>query len=149
MESYFDMSIIKVKILYLLYNFKHKEKVKKIGVFGSVARGEANVNSNIDLVLDYEYDDKVIEKKIITEVKKRFAFEQSLRDAFDPVPLSIVDINTLIEQGDYMFKENIERDVIWLYNTENIKEPDTRTTCLPSCISPNCQNEDCENWLPF
>lgn len=118
MEFLLNIDAIQQRTQYVLNNFEYKEKVKRIGIFGSVARGEAGENSDIDLVLDYIYDENEIEADIITEVKRRINFDQSLRNAFSPVPLSIIDINTLIEQGDYDFKDNIEKDVIWLYGTK-------------------------------
>ena len=122
MESWFDIPTISKKAQYVLNNFEHKEKVKRLGIFGSVARGEADSDSDIDLIYEYEYDENAQTDDIITEVRKIMDFEQNLRDTFDPISLSIVDIQALIDQKDYTFMENIREDVIWLYVPKQIQK---------------------------
>jgi len=115
-HNYFDINTINEKTQYVLNNFKYRDKVKRIGIFGSVARGEARSNSDIDLVVDYKYDEDAID--IIAEVEKGIDFDESLREAFDPIQLSIVNMDAIIQRGDHTFKKNIETDVIWLYGKE-------------------------------
>lgn len=52
-------------VSFLMHEIKEKDKIKSILLFGSVARGEANKNSDIDLFVDVFSEEKSLEKKII------------------------------------------------------------------------------------
>jgi len=65
--------LTKEEILYYLSlnkeMFKEKYNVIKLGIFGSFARDEQNETSDIDLIIEMEYDTKkIFEKK--QEIKK-------------------------------------------------------------------------------
>jgi predicted nucleotidyltransferase len=92
--------------------FDYKDRVKRVGVFGSVARGEAAAGSDIDLVIDYKY---AAAKNMTAEVRKWFEFENLLRRQFSPAELSIINLKALADNGDIEFKSDIERDVVWVY----------------------------------
>ena len=102
----------------VLDNVEYKARVKRVGVFGSVARGEATFGSDIDFVIDYKYADCINPDAAIIEAKVWFSFEESMRNHFSPVELSIVSLDSLNQNGDIDLKKNIERDVIWIYESK-------------------------------
>ena len=79
----------------VLNNIEYRVRVKRVGVFGSVARGEATVDSDIDFVVDYKYADCISPAAAIFEAKMWFDFEESMRKLFSPVELSIVNLGSL------------------------------------------------------
>jgi len=105
----------------VLKNDEYGTRVKRVGLFGSVARGEATADSDIDFVVDYKYADCIGSEDTILEAKVWFDFEESLRNLFSPVELSIVNLESLDENGDIDLKEDIERDVVWIYESEEQK----------------------------
>ena len=102
----------------VLDNDEYSIRVKRVGLFGSVARGEATADSDIDFVIDYKYADCIGSDDTILEAKVWFNFEESLRNLFSPVELSIVNLDSLDQNGDVDLKEDIERDVIWIYESK-------------------------------
>ena len=102
----------------VLNNDEYSVRVKRVGVFGSVARGEANADSDIDFVIDYKYADCISPTVAIFETKIWFDFEESMRNLFSPLELSIVNLDSLDQNGDVELKEDIERDVIWIYESK-------------------------------
>ena len=115
-----------VKVDRVSNSFKYKEQIKKIGLFGSVARGETTEHSDIDLVVDFEYLDfgnpvlnfdtwEIEGSNLINlEVKKYWDFENLLRFEFKPIELSVVELDAVNQEGG-IFKEELEKDVVWIY----------------------------------
>ena len=62
-------------ILYVLGDFGHADRVRRVGVFGSVARGEPTADSDIDFVIDYKYAICGAPDDAILEAKKWFELE--------------------------------------------------------------------------
>jgi predicted nucleotidyltransferase len=102
----------------VLDNIEYRARVKRVGVFGSVARGEATDDSDIDFVIDYEYAECTCPDVAIFEAKVWFSFEETMRNIFTPVELSIVSLDSLNQNGDIGLIEAIERDVIWIYESK-------------------------------
>ena len=103
-------------------NKEYNVRVRRVGIFGSVARGEATADSDIDFIIDYKYADCMDPDDTILEAKVWFEFEESMRVLFSPVELSIVNLDSLDQNGDAGLKENIERDVIWIYESKQEQE---------------------------
>jgi len=65
-------------LLYLISNkirFKKEYHLQKIGVFGSLARGEQNQGSDIDLIVEFEENTEdlySIKQKLKEEIQNRF-----------------------------------------------------------------------------
>ena len=94
--------------------------IKRVGVFGSHARGEQNFDSDIDILYDYHYIDNtdnglddahefldILEndlKKHLGVVKVDFISYSQITDIHEP------------DAYDIAFRDNILRDVIWLYD---------------------------------
>ncbi len=98
------MSIKKEVLKYLKENKKRFEKeygIKKIYLFGSVARGEDKENSDIDLMVEFRENATIFEYMEFEEViKKRFGKEVDLAtmDMIKPlivksVKRDIIDVN--------------------------------------------------------
>ncbi|MBU3912772.1 MAG: nucleotidyltransferase domain-containing protein [Nanoarchaeota archaeon] len=58
---------------FLIQNTKNMEKIKSIILFGSVARGEAGKESDVDIFVDVLNDEKEIEKEVKQIGKKFFS----------------------------------------------------------------------------
>jgi len=58
-------------VSFLMQNSKEKEKIKIIILFGSVARGDASKESDVDIFIDAIADDKKVEKEI-NKIKNEF-----------------------------------------------------------------------------
>ena len=77
-----------------------KYSVTKIGLFGSYARGEENINSDIDLA--------------IISTKKDFFLREDLREFLESKFNLKVDIGYIDSFREY-YKEKIEKDLIYVY----------------------------------
>ena len=106
----------------VLSNGEYSGRVRRVGVFGSVARGELTADSDIDFIIDYKYANCIGPEETIIEAKVWFEFEESMRELFSPVELSIVNLDSLDQNGDIDLKENIKRDVIWIYESKQEQE---------------------------
>jgi len=79
--------------------FKKEYKVKKIGVFGSWARGDADEDSDIDIVVDLEKPDLFY----------LIGVKQAIEETFG----RRVDIVRLREKMNETLRKRIEHDVIY------------------------------------
>ena len=102
------------KVEGVINNFEYPDRIKRVGIFGSVARGTAGPKSDIDLVVDYKYQEDSLDD-IVLEVVRRTNFDDALRKDFGEVDLSIVTWDALEQSGDKILKQEIEKDVIWIY----------------------------------
>ncbi|GAB6163517.1 nucleotidyltransferase family protein [Desulfothermus naphthae] len=78
---------------------KYKDKIIKIGIFGSVARNEYNQESDIDVVVEQKYLDLFLLGRIKIELKEKFNKN--------------VDIIRLRNDINPFLKKRIERDSIY------------------------------------
>lgn len=89
-----------IEILRLnMNNFKEKYNVKKLGIFGSYARGEATNNSDVDILVFY---DGVLNSN---HFRLNFELEELLNKKVDLATLNSLRENT---------KSNALRDVIYI-----------------------------------
>ena len=51
---------------------KESYSIKRLGIFGSYARGEANENSDIDIVVDFDKADLFNQISIMQELEEKF-----------------------------------------------------------------------------
>jgi len=80
--------------------FKKEFKVKKIGIFGSYARGEVHEGADVDIVVELENPD------LFYLIGIKQTIEETLGGK--------VDIVRLREKMNKALKERIERDVIYV-----------------------------------
>ena len=77
-----------------------KYKLKRIGLFGSYARNEANDKSDIDIVIELLYPDLFIMGDIKYDLEKIYNKK--------------VDITRLRERMNSFFKERLEQEAIYV-----------------------------------
>lgn len=80
--------------------FKREFRVKKIGIFGSCARGDITGESDIDVVVELEKADLFY----------LIGIKQAIEEAFG----NKVDVVRLREKMNKTLKHRIERDVIYV-----------------------------------
>ncbi|MBW1974995.1 MAG: nucleotidyltransferase domain-containing protein [Deltaproteobacteria bacterium] len=79
---------------------QYKNEIAKIGIFGSLARGEETEDSDIDVVIEQKYPDLFLLGRIKIELEEKFKRS--------------VDIIRLREKINPFLKERIERDSIYV-----------------------------------
>jgi len=75
--------------------------IKKVGVFGSYARGQTKEASDIDLVFDFEKDFGIIEL-----CRLKLDLEERLGKSVDIIEFSSIDP---------LIKENVLKEVVMIY----------------------------------
>ncbi len=110
-------NLIAMCYAYVSYLFREKnveDKIKKISLFGSVARGDFDKESDIDLFIDVEKKDEIVIKKTSQNaLKKIYAIEGKKWELKGIVNLLSVKVGKL-EEWD--LKESIEREGIILFS---------------------------------
>ena len=96
-----------------------KDSVVKVGVFGSVSRNEQKNSSDIDLVIDYIYPpgNDLITESVVNYTK----LCGGIRDIFKKVykkKVDIIEYKALEYPENKEFREEIEKDVIWIYGKQ-------------------------------
>ena len=86
-------------ILRILEEEKAKRSIKRIGVFGSMARGEGNDESDVDVVLETEKADYLELFTIKSELEEKFHRK--------------VDLVRLRERMNPELRKRIERDAVF------------------------------------
>ena len=109
-----NLNHIKQDSYEILNNFENKNAVKKIGVFGSFARGDYTKDSDVDLVIDYNYarDD------IIEDAFKFINFIGEIRETFKNRynrETDIVEFKVLERKENSFLKEEVDREIVWIY----------------------------------
>jgi len=103
---------VKQEVFNSVTSFPYSDRIIKVGLFGSFARGEADEKSDLDFVIDFKYKYNTAPENL-DETRHYFMFEEVLQKAFAPTELSIVSLNGLKPNSD--FKEQVEKDVVWIY----------------------------------
>ncbi|MCL2378530.1 MAG: nucleotidyltransferase domain-containing protein [Defluviitaleaceae bacterium] len=105
----FSIKAIKDTVTKAVNSFELKEAIDKIGVFGSVARGDWHKDSDIDLIIDYDFSGN-IEHKVQAYCK----LSDIICSSF-PVEVNLADFESLDYEGNNAIKSEILKDVIWIY----------------------------------
>ncbi len=90
---------------------REKEGVKRCVLFGSVARGTADLNSDIDILILLQDEDEKMEDEI-SQIAERISSEESVRIMPDVIEKERFE---LMEKHNESFAENIKREGITLY----------------------------------
>jgi len=94
--------------------FKGESRVKRIGLFGSVSRGDFNTGSDIDIIT--EYDSRGVFN--MDDYVKYCIFCNALKESFESIygcKVDVVDHGELFDDSNVCLEE-VKRDVIWLYD---------------------------------
>ena len=91
------------------------DEVKKCVLFGSVARGTADLNSDVDVLILIQDGDEKTEDEI-SLIAEMISSEESVRIMPDVMEKERFE---LIEKHDESFAENIKREGITLYDEGN------------------------------
>jgi len=105
----FSFETITDTITDVLNGFELKEAITKVGLFGSVARGTWHKDSDIDLIVDYDFSGNT-ERKVQAYCK----LGDMLSDSF-PVDVSIVDLESLNYEENSLMRSEVLKDVVWIY----------------------------------
>lgn len=101
-------------VSYLLFNLKNTENLSKIILFGSVAKKQANKNSDVDIFIEIKKKSKFFEKEILSLEKKFYSSREALIFKANGIDNKInLVIGKLDEWKD--LKESIESTGIVLY----------------------------------
>ena len=102
--------MISSKIIQAIHTAKNYPYIVKVGVFGSCVRDEETVNSDIDILIDYDNssDDFLDDLDGFME-----EMEQLIHTQIDYVTMA-----GLMKSNNEMFKREILRDVQWVYNAQ-------------------------------
>ncbi|MEF8835602.1 MAG: nucleotidyltransferase domain-containing protein [Candidatus Thermoplasmatota archaeon] len=94
---------------------KKFEEVKKCVLFGSVARGTADLNSDIDILILLQDGDEKTEDEI-SQIAEKISSEESVRIMPDVMEKERFE---LMEKHEDSFAENIKKEGITLYEEDN------------------------------
>ena len=84
--------------------------IKRIGIFGSYARGDFNMGSDIDIVYDYDYDMDDSTDQILS-------FVEDFLEIIKPLKVDFVWERNLLKRNDE-FKNNVLKDLVWIYHVQ-------------------------------
>jgi uncharacterized protein len=92
------------EILQILKNYRQSQqadgKLRRIGIFGSVARGQAGPDSDLDIVIDCDTADIFMMVKIKNDLEKLFSVK--------------VDLIRYRERMNSFLKERINKEAIFV-----------------------------------
>jgi len=90
--------------------FNHAEKypyIKRVGVFGSYARGEEQATSDLDILLDYDNSSD----EYMDDLAR---FMEDIENIIT-IKIDYVTYNGLMRSKDTSFKQEVLKEVKWLY----------------------------------
>ncbi len=96
----------------VLMESQYKRKVNRIGVFGSTARGTARGGSDVDLLIDFNYEGDPFDYFYLCE---------ELQNSFKAIhkkPVSLVEAVTLGYEENMKFSEEVLKEVVWVYGEQ-------------------------------
>lgn len=101
-------------VSFLMQNLKTSEKIKSIILFGSVARGDAGKESDVDIFIDVVEDEKKIEKQI-EKIKSSFFNSIKFNKYWKLLDITN-DINVIVGKIDkWKLKDSMLGNAIVLY----------------------------------
>ena len=129
-----DLNIdhIKQDSFNVLNNFENRNAVKRIGVFGSFARGDYTEDSDVDLIIDYNY----AKTDIIEDSFKFLNFITDLRNIFKNKynkETDVVEYAALKQRENRLLKKEIEGEIVWIYEQKG-QEQAKKKIC--ECYAP-------------
>jgi len=108
------MQSIDANIINSISKAAHYNGVKRIGIFGSYARGEQTKDSDIDILFDYYYKNQY-DNGIDNTLEYLDDLEEDLRKYIGDKKIDFVSYRGVIKSDNEYLKDNILNEVIWLY----------------------------------
>lgn len=113
------MQVINKNIISSINKARYYKGVKRIGVFGSYARGEQTNDSDIDILFDY-YHNSDDDNGIDDTLQYLDNLETDLKQYFGDTKIDFVSYAGVMDSSSKTVRKNILKDVIWIYdNTIN------------------------------
>jgi len=92
--------------------------IKRVGIFGSFARGDNEASSDLDILYDYD----ILEQPQFYSTKSILSYydeiEEKIQESFNIPKVDFVWYERILNSREEFVKNNILRDVIWLYERE-------------------------------
>ena len=108
------MQSIDVNIINSISKAAQYNGVKRIGIFGSYARGEQTNDSDIDILFDYYYNDNN-DNGIDDVLEYLDDLEEDLKKYVGDKKIDFVSYRGVIKSDNEYLRKNILNDVIWIY----------------------------------
>jgi uncharacterized protein len=78
-----QLSEVRARLLEILPELQAKYPLKHLWIFGSVARGEATENSDVDILVEYVFDNLTTYSCFLTDIEKSIGFNVDIvRDKY-------------------------------------------------------------------
>ncbi|MCL2062913.1 MAG: nucleotidyltransferase domain-containing protein [Candidatus Cloacimonetes bacterium] len=87
--------------------------IKRVGIFGSYARGEQQANSDLDLLYDYDDANEHSTDDILSYIEE---INDSLIKITNATKIDYVWYKGVLESLNEKFKTNLLHDVTWVYS---------------------------------
>ena len=107
-----SMTTLDGKIIDII-NSAHKYPcIKRVGVFGSFARGDNYDGSDIDLLYDYDSGSEQSTDEILEYVDE---IDEKIKAAVNVIKVDYVWYEGVFKSSNEKFKQAVLKDVIWVY----------------------------------
>ena len=107
MNQQIDKNIIEIISLAWKY-----PSIKRVGIFGSYARGENKKGSDIDLLYDYDEAEDRSTDDLLGYIEE---IHDILLEITQAAKVDYVWYKGLIDSDNIIFKEKVLNDVAWIY----------------------------------
>lgn len=88
--------------------------IKRIGIFGSYARGDNDHNSDLDLIYDYDEENQNSTDELLDFVDE---IDDLLKKSFKVLKVDYVWYKGVLKSDNSKFRESVLNDVVWIYTS--------------------------------
>jgi len=89
--------------------------IKRVGVFGSFARGDNGAASDIDLLYDYDEESENSTDEILNYVDE---IDELIKKIANVNKIDYVCYKGVIRSGNEEFRQAVLNEVVWVYTSE-------------------------------
>jgi predicted nucleotidyltransferase len=100
------------KIIDVIKSASRYKCIRRIGIFGSYARGDAKDTSDLDLLYDYDETAENSTDEVLGYVE---AVDELIKETISVKKVDYVWYKGVMESKNAKFREAVLRDVIWVY----------------------------------
>lgn len=87
--------------------------IKRVGIFGSYARGDNDCGSDLDLIYDYDEEHQNSTDELLDFIEE---VDVLLKQSFNVLKVDYVWYKGVLMSDNAEFRESVLNDVIWIYN---------------------------------